>query len=217
MNFITHYAVSPQKESPLFTFGCLLPDLYRGFSKDFRQFSQNPTMKQSEVYKGMLFHLQTDKVFHNHAYFIAETTTLTQTIRQQKLVNKHAHIVAHVFLELLLDHHILQQNPTIFHSFYGNLNRINTQNLQQELLFFYNNDKANKIIRIFKSFKSAEYAQHLSNVQGILSSLQHILGTKFAISFEEYKWIGFIEQNIDNYNGTFENFINDIKLKLYNA
>lgn len=217
MNFIAHYAVSQHQENPLFTFGCLLPDLYRGFTKDYHKFTKFIEPNNNLIFEGIKFHIATDKVFHNHPFFIAENKRLSKEIHQNNLAHKYSYIISHVLFELLLDQYLLTKNPTIHTHFYATLNHIDNAILTQKLLFFYDNDTTNKIIRIFKSFKTEEYAQFLADAKGIVSSLHHILGTKFDINFDTHKWKSFVEQNMEKYNSSFENFLNEIKLKLNNA
>lgn len=217
MNFIAHYAVSQLQENPLFTFGCLLPDLYRGFTKDYHHLIKIRKPSNNFIFDGIKFHIATDKIFHTHPFFITENKNLSKAIQQNNLANKYSYIISHVLFELLLDRYLLNKNYALHKKFYTTLNQIEIYTLTQNLLFFYDNDTSNKIIRIFKSFKTEEYAQYLTDVKGIVSSLHHILGTKFAVSFDTDKWAPFIEQNIEKFNSSFENFLNEIKSELYNA
>ena len=111
--------------NPYFTFGALLPDLVRGFSKIYNQIDKNYSSsiyEHQSIYLGIKRHLQTDEVFHNLPSFHEACDLVDNLFKKSKVFHlPKSFFVAHILVELLIDKHIVNNNETIAQKFYQEL------------------------------------------------------------------------------------------------
>lgn len=117
MNFLSHFyferfAVDSEK-----VVGSLLPDLLKNVDKKYsfqihkyeEQLLFHP--KSNALYEGWLRHVEVDKLFHGSDYFYQHTHSLRKHIEHAVVdLPIRASFLAHIALELVLDHLLIKNN-----------------------------------------------------------------------------------------------------------
>jgi hypothetical protein len=98
VNFFGHAAVASwTSRSPAFALGAMLPDFVTMIG------SRLVSAAHLELRRGIEFHHQTDRVFHDSATFKALSASALGVLRELGLARGSARAVAHVGVEILLD------------------------------------------------------------------------------------------------------------------
>lgn len=134
MNFLSHYFFERYSDHSEKVLGALLPDLLKNVDKRYnfhpqrfeeRIFAHPKTMWISE---GWYRHVEVDRLFHTSVFFLDHTHTLR---KQLDPIVAHlpvrASFLAHIALELLLDHLLIDHtlvNPTRLYEHLGNVQKI---------------------------------------------------------------------------------------------
>lgn len=218
MNFIAHYYLLDSHANHDMIFGNLLPDLLRGFTKIYNQEIKNkPHFAELCIVKGINFHLKTDEIFHNHAFFYENCEMIKGVFAQHKLPKNKDFIVAHVLLELIIDQFIIESKPAICESFYDSLTISKKDNLENKILQLFRQENYSKIFPIFKGFIANGYAYQLKNDSGILEALKHIVGNRIGSKFDDTGWAFAVQDIKTNLKLDIPEFLENIKDELHNA
>lgn len=142
MNYLGHFFFNQKilpPEEPSFHLGAAVPDLLSSYDRNLRL--RLRPVKQvlekkpvSPFWRGIENHLVSDDVFHKSAFFSTTGRVLKDlfaTVPDHK--NRRKFFLAHIGCELLLDHCILLENPTICTAFYEVLDRADRQTGFREL------------------------------------------------------------------------------------
>lgn len=124
MNFLSHFYLTQGQPSPYYTLGSVLPDLLRIHNSEWKvHLKIQPDTKSpelNELLRGWHLHVESDRLFHNSPYFHQHTQAIRiqiRTILSRKPFRPF--FLAHISLELLLDHLLLtagQVDPELFYS-----------------------------------------------------------------------------------------------------
>ena len=108
--------------------GCLLPDLIKNADKSLNvlahkyesKMGNNP--KLNSLYRGWVRHVETDRLFHNAAFFYDNThelkLLLSPAVEDTEI---RPSFLSHIALELLLDHLLLKNDLVYEAEFYAHL------------------------------------------------------------------------------------------------
>lgn len=126
MNYLTHYYYNIRHPlltsvSPEFHFGAALPDILSVYDRHLRFHPSEIRAIQSELGHGILNHLEMDAFFHRSVFFKNSyegiRILLTQTVPKE--LDIRPFFLAHVLVEILLDHLLLVQSPDLGRRFYS--------------------------------------------------------------------------------------------------
>jgi len=140
MNFLSHFYFERQNTNDYFVMGVVLPDLVKNAHKDWNlnpqknEFLYAADPDQYAVLSGWKKHLEVDRLFHNSLFFKEQTANLKQCILP--LLNTgpvKPFFLAHIGLELVLDHLLLVENQLDVNTFYTQLSEANTASLDRFL------------------------------------------------------------------------------------
>jgi len=140
MNFLSHYYFDRTSDDAYVVMGTVLPDLIKNASKEANLYPQkneflfkgNPD--EESLLLGWKRHLAVDLLFHSSAFFLEKTTALKQLIKP--IVEDTAvrpSFLAHIGLELLLDHLLVEQNLIQVNHFYDKLEKVKKDSLSDFL------------------------------------------------------------------------------------
>lgn len=132
MNFLAHYYIDRKKEEPAFTLGLLMPDMLRNFLKigtRIKDDLQHPKGADS-IRMGSKKHHESDVFFHNCEPFVQLNDQVTQKLRTSSLSFKRDWFLSHIFVELMLDRVILQNNPLLSVELYDELSQVNRWDIE---------------------------------------------------------------------------------------
>lgn len=219
MNFLSHYYTLPTAENPYEILGVILPDLVKNFSKFHNQNKDESYTKThlKAMQKGVQLHILGDAIFHQNALFLDFEQIAKEKLEQNKTITiQRKYIVAHILVELLIDQFIIQNNANILTEFYQKLDEIDTNQaknfFQKEKNSFY---QAN-FVENFTKFRKLAFLDYLKENEGLIFTLNKVLGKKFAYNFEiqAKEWNNLISSIKNEIAKDIPMLLNEIKQKL---
>jgi len=175
--------------------GVVLPDLVKNAHKDWnlnphRQdtlFSSNPN--HQSLLKGWRKHIEVDRLFHSSDFFREQTAILKQMILPAVSSGPvKPFFLAHIALELVLDHLLITKGKINVNKFYDQLSKANTEDLQSFLLLAGIAD-----IQLFEKFLtgyiSSKYLLSYQKTENITYALNRICMRLWPDPFSEAQLI----------------------------
>ena len=180
MNFLSHFYFERFATNPERIVGGLLPDLLKNADKSFvlkpRQYEDelmdNPLLKQ--LYIGWNRHIEVDRLFHNSSYFFHHTHQLKLNI-QSSLVGLpiRPSFMAHIALELLLDHILTLNKAVSIDKFYIALSHVNEDAIRKFLTINQLGDIP-KFEKFYQQFIEWQYIYDYAQIEKITGALFNI-------------------------------------------
>ncbi|MDQ7948086.1 MAG: hypothetical protein REI78_13220 [Pedobacter sp.] len=214
MNFLSHFYFEKDNPDPYQVMGTVLPDLIKNAAKDWNFYPQKKeALFEDDPFLNSLLigwkkHLEVDRFFHSSTFFLEETAQLKKLvvpILEDSPVRPS--FLAHIGLELMLDHLLVEQNLINITSFYDQLARVNDQILHTFLQKAGAEDSAH-FFRFLESFKSSRYLLSYQKIENISYALQRICMRLWTHPFSEDS-IGQLTHQLSSYKLTLEkNYLN---------
>jgi len=180
MNFLSHFYFERQNSSAYVVMGVVLPDLIKNADKDWNLNPQKDEYLFRDVpdYASLLTgwkrHLEVDRIFHSSAFFKEQTANLKQLILPVLQTGPvKPFFLAHIGLELILDHLILTQGFVDTSQFYHQLSAAHTQSLAGFLKFAGLPDQ-DRFDHFLDKFISSEYLFSYEKIEHITYALNRI-------------------------------------------
>lgn len=191
MNFLSHYYFEKSTQSSNTVIGTVLPDLLKNANKSWNLYPQknehlfvNNTYL-NEILIGWKRHLAVDKLFHSSAFFEAQTAELKQLLLPILTDSPvRPSFLAHIGVELVLDHLLVIENRIDVESFYGHLNKVE-DNLLNDFLAKNDVTDTERFFKFFNSFKTSRYLFSYEKLENISYALQRICMRLWAHPFKE--------------------------------
>lgn len=127
MNFLSHDFILPAHSPSITRVGAFLPDLWALLPRRPLPLAVVRSLRASEepqaqhLADGIESHLRADAVFHGHPEFGRRTSEAARDLSEAFAGVRHAHLAAHVAVEMLLDRWLIERDPGILDSYYGAL------------------------------------------------------------------------------------------------
>jgi acyl carrier protein phosphodiesterase len=180
MNFLSHYYFDRTNNNANVVMGTVLPDLIKNASKEANLYPQkneflfkgNPD--EESLLVGWKRHLAVDLIFHSSNFFLEKTTELKQLIKP--IVENTAvrpSFLAHIGLELLLDHLLVEHNLIRVNHFYDQLNAIKKESLS-DFLEHCNLKTPEVFFNFLEKFISSKYLLSYQKLENISYALNRI-------------------------------------------
>jgi len=217
LNFLSHFYFERYATSPERIVGALLPDLLKNSDKSFMLKPQhnlsilqgNPAL--NEILKGWEGHLEVDRLFHNSDFFFKHTHQLKQQIQHTVAdLPIRPSFLAHIALELLLDHILLKDQAVSVDKFYAVLNQVNRGAIHQFL-------KVNQLPDIpkfelfYTNFLQWEYLYEYVEVGKITHALFSICKRIWSFELQQVHLEGlseqlkhYLDENLDDYKDIYQ-------------
>lgn len=180
MNFLSHYYFDRLTADANVVMGTVLPDLIKNASKEANLYPQkneflfkgNPD--EENLLDGWKRHLAVDLCFHSSNFFLEKTAMLKQLIKpivENTLVRPS--FLAHIGLELLLDHLLIEHNLIQVSHFYEKLIAVKKESLSDflEHCGLKNQSAFDKFLEGFISSKYLLSYQKLENISYALNRI----------------------------------------------
>lgn len=180
MNFLSHYYFERENHTSHEVTGTILPDLFKNTDKswnfhpekDEALFENDPI--QGQLLSGWKKHLLVDKLFHSSAFFNNHTAALREVLKPTLRGSAvRPSFVAHVGLELLLDHLLIENRKINIDNFYAHLENTDAHSLDVFMQKCGVVDTA-LFFDFFGRFKSARYLLSYQKIENIGYALQRI-------------------------------------------
>jgi len=140
MNFLSHFYFERFAIPPERVVGCILPDLLKNADKSYifhpqkfeEQLFAHPLSR--EIAEGWYRHVEVDKLFHSSEIFIEHCHVLRRLLDPVlKDLPIRGTFMAHIAVELLLDHLLIEHQLVNVNRFYEHLEQVNRTILKQYL------------------------------------------------------------------------------------
>ena len=180
MNFLSHYYFDQQEKDCHLVIGIVLPDFIKNAHKDW---NLNPQKEEhlfldlpgeASILKGWKRHLEVDRLFHGSGFFIAQTAILKQLIKPVMHSGPvKPFFLAHIGLELILDHLLTIKNQVNINQFYDHLNAANSDSLESFLIKAGVSDM-DVFMKFLNGFISSRYLLSYQKIENITYALNRI-------------------------------------------
>lgn len=191
MNFLSHFYFDRDNKDSYIVIGTVLPDLVKNASKESNLYPQKKEILFSDneahqsILKGWKRHLEVDALFHSSVFFNYETAKLKQLLLPvlgQSPVRPS--FLAHIGVELMLDHLLVENAKININLFYEQLSRIDDHIL---LTFLEKSglEDGNHFFKFLYNFRSSRYLHSYQKLENISYALQRICMRLWAHPFDE--------------------------------
>lgn len=176
MNFLSHYYFERFAPYPERVLGVLLPDFLKNVNKKYnfqpQRFEEALYSSSGTTYilEGWYRHLEVDKLFHSSPFFVQHCHVLRKQL-EPILVGLpiRASFMAHIAVELLLDHLLIHEGLINPIRLYEQLEAVNTGTIQRALtvlegvdipifMQFYDRFLASRYVLEYAAMESVAYA-----------------------------------------------------------
>lgn len=202
MNYLSHYhfnhRVLELKRDPDFVLGVVLPDLWSRFSRKRRlrwraiRGAAPADAPTQALRAGLLNHVEVDRWFHSTPTFLRWQSELKRAADTDGLHPALAEFLVHIGIELVMDHHLLRDCPTLADEFYdvlavcdpqlvaervGGIGAVDTAGLDQVIAEFVRR----RFLRCYHALENLEHViQLVLDHAGIPAPPKTQLGTLLA-------------------------------------
>jgi len=180
MNFLSHYYFDRANIDANVVMGTVLPDLIKNAAKEANLYPQKNeflfkgNLDEEGLLSGWKRHLAVDLYFHSSDFFLEKTTELKQLVKP--IVENTAvrpSFLAHIGLELLLDHLLIEHNLIQVHHFYDKLNAVKKESLS-DFLEHCNLKNPQVFFNFLEKFISSKYLLSYQQLENISYALNRI-------------------------------------------
>ena len=180
MNFLSHFYFDKSTTDANVVMGIVLPDLIKNASKEANLYPQKNeflflgNQDEEALLKGWKRHLAVDLHFHSSTFFLEKTTELKHLIKpivQNTLVRPS--FLAHIGLELLLDHLLIEHNLIQVNNFYEKLNAVQKDSLS-DFLEHCGLKNQSVFFKFLEGFISSKYLLSYQKLENISYALNRI-------------------------------------------
>jgi len=180
MNFLSHYYFDRANSNANVVMGTVLPDLIKNAAKEANLYPQkneflfkgNPD--EEHLLLGWKRHLAVDLFFHSSDFFLEKTSVLKQLIKPiVENTPVRPSFLAHIGLELLLDHLLVERNLIQVNDFYEQLNAVKKESLS-DFLEHCNLKKPEIFFNFLEKFISSKYLLSYQKLENISYALNRI-------------------------------------------
>ncbi|MFW0717035.1 ACP phosphodiesterase [Pedobacter sp. N23S346] len=193
MNFLSHYYFDKLTQDANVVMGTVLPDLIKNASKEANLYPQkneflfkgNPD--EENLLKGWKRHLAVDLYFHSSNFFLEKTALLKELIKPIVIDTPvRPSFLAHIGLELLLDHLLIEQNLVQVNHFYDKLIAVDRNSLTD---FLEHCGLKNQPVftKFLDSFISSKYLLSYQKLENISYALNRICMRLWPETLNEFQ------------------------------
>lgn len=204
MNFLSHYYFERYASSSEQVLGGLLPDLLKNADKKYsfhihKHLDALPLGDKSvSITEGWKRHLEVDRLFHSSDYFYHHTHEIRKIIEKNIAdLPIRASFLAHISLELLLDHKLIANNLLSVGRLYEHLQHIDRKNLTNYLNSFESID-IDRFYKFYDKFVESKYIFDYAKMANIPYALFNICKRVWDFSPQEHHY-ELLTNQLDSY------------------
>lgn len=226
MNFLSHFYFERNNPDENMVLGVVLPDFIKNAQKDHNiyplkvrhLFESDPL--QLSILKGWETHITVDKIFHSSEYFRLHSNQLKQLILPAcKNSPVKPFFLAHIGLELILDHLLISQGHVNINAFYDRLSSADKEALR---LFLNKSSIADSTVffEFLNNFISSRYLFSYQKMENIAYALNRVCMRLWENPFTEVQMellTSQLEVFKNNIQNDYLSIFNDIEKTLSNS
>ena len=180
MNFLSHFYFERKNTNDYIVMGVVLPDLIKNADKNWNlnpqkdEYLFRDVPEYDALLKGWKRHLEVDRIFHSSNFFKEQTAILKQMILPAVETGPvKAFFLAHIGLELILDHLLLTQDIVDTDIFYSQLQASRSEGLTGFLRLAGLPDQR-RFDKFLDEFIKSRYLFSYAKIENITYSLNRI-------------------------------------------
>ena len=223
MNFLSHYYFERKNTNSNIVIGTVLPDFVKNAQKELNLYPQkkpelfNADKNLKQILEGWKRHLEVDQIFHSSDFFIQEMAKLKQLLLPILTESPvRPSFLAHIGVELVLDHLLVINGKININAFYDHLNEVEDQDLKL-FLNICGAENTDPFFRFLTSFKSSKYLLSYQKLENISYALQRICMRLWAHPFDE-QTVNLLTEQLAIYKislaKNYQDIFNEIEVKL---
>lgn len=191
MNFLSHFYFERQNPNDYIVMGVVLPDLIKNANKSWNlnpqkdEYLFRDVPEYAAILEGWKRHLEVDRLFHSSSFFKEQTAILKQMILPAVETGPvKAFFLAHIGLELILDHLLLTRNIVNADLFYRQLENASTIHLEGFLRLALLPDQV-RFATFLSGFITNRYVFSYEKIENITYALNRICMRLWDAPFTE--------------------------------
>jgi len=158
LNYLSHYYIDSKPGNHYYNSALFIPDFARNYARCFQQNLSDLKPNELQLQLGCIAHLNADKLFHQSLFFKKYSEILNFELNN---FDPLAHLnrkwfLSHIMFEMLIDRLLVKHFPSACHSFYSDLEAIDTKTLK-EFVLRYSHKNIDQFMRNFKHFCEVKY------------------------------------------------------------
>jgi len=226
MNFLSHFYFERNNPDENMVLGVVLPDFIKNAHKDYNLyplkikhlFESDPL--QASILAGWKRHIAVDQIFHSSGFFQLHTNALKQLILpacENSPVKPF--FLAHIGLELILDHLLVSDGLVNINTFYEQLGHANKKALNS-FLHTSSLEDTDVFFKFLSSFISSRYLFSYQKMENIAYALNRICMRLWNNPFTEAQLEALttqLEQFKNNIKNDYLSIFNDIEKSISNS
>jgi len=191
LNFLSHYYFERFAVESHQVLGGLLPDLLKNVDKTYsiqiQKYEEHLGFhpQANAITVGWKRHVEVDKIFHNTDFFYEHTHRLRKEL--EPIVADlpiRASFLAHIALELLLDHILIEQNLVSVTRLYEHLENSN-KGIVTNYLHVFETVDVDKFFKYYDRFVASKYIYDYGDINNIPYALLNICKRVWKFDFSE--------------------------------
>jgi acyl carrier protein phosphodiesterase len=191
MNFLSHFYFERANQDENMVIGTVLPDFVKNAHKDWNFYPQKSPHLFSEeqalnsLLNGWKRHLEVDLLFHSSVFFSKETAKLKQLLLPiLEGTEVRPSFLAHIGVELVLDHLLVVNSKINVNAFYDHLNKVDDGAIDI-FLKKCGAENTEKFFQFLNNFKTSRYLLSYQKIENISYALQRICMRLWPRPFSE--------------------------------
>ncbi|WP_316813916.1 hypothetical protein [Pedobacter heparinus] len=217
MNFLSHFYFERNNPDENMVLGVVLPDFIKNAHKDYNLYPLKirhlfkTQQEQIAILKGWERHIEVDRIFHSSDFFRHHTNNLKQLIvKACENSPVKPFFLAHIGLELVLDHLLTVDGIVNINTFYDQLGKADKSALD-DFLHTCSLADTTVFLKFLNNFISSRYLFSYQKIDNISYALNRICMRLWDKPFTEQQML---ELNLQL--SVFSNSIKDDYLTIYN-
>lgn len=181
MNFLSHFYCS-LGQPDLTKLASLFPDIFPKFSylhnTYFLQIDNNKfDPLELEILHGIDIHYADDKTFHSSDYFKQFNARIDEELKANEVTNllHRKFLVSHILFELLIDHWIINQEPSIVSEVYQIVDDLDSVILDRFLSkIIAKTEEINILLTAYERFRSRRFLNFYAEESNLVKALHRV-------------------------------------------
>lgn len=173
MNYFSHYYVLSDYNDPYLALGSILPDMLRNAKTEFSKLLIDDSQSSEKQFltNGINSHIEVDKKFHNSKFFLENTKSFAAKIRESEKIsmNRYTQFYAHILIELLIDHWLINNHNALLESFYDVLNKVDQSIVNAYFMTNFPSQDFELFWENFANFKKRQYLKDYKSLDNVVA------------------------------------------------
>lgn len=185
VNYLTHYFFNREISDHDFHIGVAVPDMLSAFSRKARPnfekardlVAEAEESVETSFWKGVINHEHGDQIFHCSDYFKHFTGEIKRNFRARKFpgMRVRSWFLAHISLEIVLDHVLIKNTPDLVAKFYRSFDSRQDDEISSNTLGILHEESLGNGFEVYvQQFKSRRFLEHYRNLDGITEAVNRV-------------------------------------------